>query len=83
MTDILDSLACHPVFEAINAGRPERMGLTHGWDVERFLAESATEMPSGKPYRNLCIGCDRFHEKVLGPVIDEIRQQRLTRRAAA
>jgi hypothetical protein len=59
------------------------MGLTHGWDVERFLAESATETPSGKPYRNLCIGCDRFHEKVLGPVIDELRQQRLARRAAA
>jgi MoaA/NifB/PqqE/SkfB family radical SAM enzyme len=83
LTDILDSLAGHPVFEAINAGRPERMGLAHGWDVDRFLAESATETPSGKPYRNLCIGCDRFHEKVLGPVIDELKQQRLARRAAA
>ncbi|MCZ6846009.1 MAG: SPASM domain-containing protein [Alphaproteobacteria bacterium] len=82
LTDILDSLAGHPVFEAINAGRPERMGLTYGWDVERFLAESSTETPSGKPYRNLCIGCDRFHEKVLGPVIEELRAQRLARRAA-
>ncbi len=83
LTDILDSLAGHPVFEAINAGRPERMGLTYGWDVARFLAESATETPSGKPYRNLCIGCDRFHEKVLGPVIEELKQQRLAQRAAA
>lgn len=83
LTDILDSLAGHPVFEAINSGRPERMGLTHGWDVERFLAESETETPSGKPYRNLCIGCDRFHEKVLGPVIEELKQQRIARRAAA
>ena len=83
LTDILDSLAGHPVFEAINSGRPERMGLTYGWDVERFLAESATETASGKPYRNLCIGCDRFHEKVLGPVIEELKQQRSARRAAA
>jgi hypothetical protein len=83
LTDILDSLAGHPVFEAISAGRPERMGLTHGWDVERFLAESATETPSGKPCRNLCIGCDRFHKQVLGPVLNEFRQQRLARRAAA
>ncbi|MFT5182598.1 MAG: hypothetical protein ACI8S3_002491 [Alphaproteobacteria bacterium] len=83
LTDILDSLAGHPVFEAINSGRPERMGLNYGWDVEQFLAESATETPSGKPYRNLCIGCDRFHEKVLGPVIEELKQQRIARRAAA
>ncbi len=83
LTDILDSLAGHPVFEAINAGQPERMGLTHGWDVDRFLAESTAETPSGKPYRNLCIGCDRFHEQVLGPVLDELRQKRLAQRDAA
>jgi len=83
LTDILDSLAGHPVFEAINAGRPERMGLTLGWDVAHFLAESATETPSGKRYGNLCIGCDRFHEQVLGPVIAELRQRRLAQRAAA
>lgn len=82
LTDILDSLAGHPAFEAINAGRPERMGLSYGWDVARFFAASATTTPSGKPYRNLCIGCDRFHETVLAPVIEQLRRQRLARRAA-
>jgi hypothetical protein len=83
LTDILDSLAGHPVFEAINAGHPERMGLAYGWDVAQFLEESRTETVSGKPYRNLCIGCDRFHETVLGPVLDELRQARLAQLAAA
>ena len=83
LTDILDSLAGHPAFEAINAGHPERMGIAHGWDVARFLEESRTETVSGEPYQNLCIGCDRFHEQVLGPVIDGLRRARLARRAAA
>lgn len=80
---ILASLEGHPVFEAIAAGRPERMGLTHGWDVDRFLAESGTRTPDGRTYRNLCIGCDRFHEAVLGPVLAELRRDRLARRGAA
>ena len=73
---ILDDLAGHPVYEAISMGHPERMGLAHGWDMDRFLAASATVTPGGRPYRNLCIGCDRFHEKVLGPVINALREQR-------
>lgn len=76
LTDILDSLAGHPAFEALSAGLPERMGLAHGWSVERFIAACATTMPGGKPYRNLCIGCDRFHEDVLGPVIARIAAER-------
>jgi hypothetical protein len=51
--------------------------------VGRFLEESRTTKPNGEPYRNLCIGCDRFHEKVLGPVIDEIRAERMAARRAA
>ncbi len=83
LEDILDSLAGRPEFEAINAGRPERMGVAHGWDTERFLEACRTEKPNGEPYRNLCIGCDRFHEEVLGPVIDRIRAERMAAREAA
>ncbi|MGE0256317.1 MAG: radical SAM/SPASM domain-containing protein [Alphaproteobacteria bacterium] len=81
LEDILDSLVGHPAFEAISMGHPERMGLTSGWDVARFLAESRTTTPNGEPYRNLCIGCDRFHEDVLGPVIDGIRADRAAARS--
>jgi len=80
LTEILDSLAGHPVFEAIAMGHPERMGLSHGWDVPTFLAKSETVTVSGRPYRNLCIGCDRFHDEVLGPVIDDLRDKRRARR---
>lgn len=80
LTDILDSLVGHPAFEAINMGHPERMGLAHGWDVGTFYEKSETTDPKGNPYRNLCIGCDRFHEEVLAPVIAEIRQERLRTR---
>jgi len=77
LTDILDSLVGHPAFEAINMGHPERMGLQHGWDVGTFYEKSKTKDPKGNDYQNLCIGCDRFHEEVLAPVIEEIRQERL------
>ena len=83
LTVILDSLVGNPVFEAINSGHPERMGLAHGWDIARFLEECRTETVSGRPYRNLCIGCDRFHEQVLGPVFENLRRDRLAQRAAA
>jgi len=83
LDDILDSLVGHPAFEAISAGHPERMGLAHGWDVGRFLAASRTETPDGRPYRNLCIGCDRFHEAVLEPVLEALRSDRLAARRAA
>jgi hypothetical protein len=83
LEDILDSLQGHPAFEAINAGAPERMGVTYGWDVARFLEESRTLTPQGAPYRNLCVGCDRFHDKVLGPMIDAIRAERMAARQAA
>ena len=76
LTAILDSLAGHPAFEALSGGRPERMGLALGWSVDAFLAASETTTPDGRPYRNLCVGCDRFHERVLGPVIDALREER-------
>ena len=76
---ILDSLAGEPAYEAITMGHPERMGIAYGWSEARFVERSATVTPQGAPYRNLCIGCDRFHEEVLGPVLEAAR----TRRRAA
>ncbi|KAB2849331.1 MAG: radical SAM/SPASM domain-containing protein [Hyphomicrobiaceae bacterium] len=80
LIDILDSLVGNTVYEAINAGHPERMGLAHGWSLEDYYRRCETVTPKGKPYRNLCIGCDRFHEEVLAPVIAEIRAARRRQR---
>ena len=80
LLDILDSLAGIPALEAINAGKPERMGLTHGWDVEQFIEASKTTTPRGTAYANLCIGCDRFHKEVLGQILDDNRRQRRANR---
>jgi hypothetical protein len=76
LIEILDSLTGVPAFEAITMGHPERMGLAHGWDEARFNQASRTTLPDGTPYQNLCIGCDRFHEQVLGPVLAEARARR-------
>jgi len=73
---ILDSLVGVPAYEAITMGHPERMGLAHGWDEARFIEASRTRLPDGTPYQNLCIGCDRFHDEVLGPVLAEAAARR-------
>ena len=62
---ILERLQGHPAYEAISMGHPERMGISKGWTVGRFLAESTVTRPDGSTYQNLCIGCDRFHDEVL------------------
>ena len=80
LIEVLDDLAGIPAIEAINAGRPERMGLTHGWDEAKFIAESATTTPTGDDYENFCIGCDKFHVEVLGSVLDERRRERRAQR---
>lgn len=66
---ILDRLIGNPVYEALSMGHPERMGITHGWSVEKFIEASTIRLPSGKTYQNLCLGCDRFHEEVLIPLV--------------
>jgi len=76
LIDILDSLVGEPAYEAISMGHPERMGIRHGWSEARFIERSATLTPQGERYRNLCIGCDRFHEEVLGPVLEAARKRR-------
>ena len=52
-------------------------------DKEEYLAQSRTLTPNGTPYQNLCIGCDRFHEQVLGPVLEAARARRLAAKAEA
>lgn len=81
LIDILDSLVGEPAFEAISMGHPERMGISQGWSVETFLERSKTTTPTGRPYQNLCIGCDAFHDELLGPVLDRARARRRNARA--
>jgi hypothetical protein len=83
LVDILDSLRGHPTFEALNAGVPERMGEVFDWDEATFLKHNETTTPSGKTYRNLCVGCDRLHEQVLGPLIEGLRHERKAGKAVA
>ena len=83
LIDILDSLTGVPAYEAITMGHPERMGLAYGVTEDKFVASSRTLTPAGKIYQNLCIGCDRFHERVLGPVLEEARARRRARRASS
>ncbi len=64
------------MFEALNEGAPDRMGLTHGWSEEKFHQASHTELPNGTPFANLCIGCDKFHEEVMEPVIRDLTEKR-------
>jgi hypothetical protein len=82
LIDILDSLAGVPAYEAITMGHPERMGLADGWSEAEFIEKSRTQAPDGKPYQNLCIGCDRFHEQVLGPVLEAARARRRAAKGA-
>lgn len=79
---ILDSLREEPAYAAINAGRPELMGLDQGWSEGAFVERSKTLTPAGRPYQNLCIGCDAFHKELLGPVLARARERRLARRGA-
>ncbi len=51
-----------------------------GWDRAAMKSASATTDPKGRPYENLCIGCDRFFEAKLGPALREARERRLAAR---
>jgi len=65
---ILERLIGNPVYEALSMGHPERMGISHGWSIERFIEAATVRLPNGEIYQNLCRGCDRFHEEVLIPL---------------
>ena len=76
LESIVAGLRGDPVYESLNRGEPQAMGLGHGWSRERFLRESTTATPKGGSYRNLCIGCDAFHDKVLKPRLEASRAAR-------
>ncbi|MCS6932156.1 MAG: SPASM domain-containing protein [Acetobacteraceae bacterium] len=80
LTGILDDLASDPAFAALDRGDPERMGEADGWTPEMFRARSHAVTPAGRPYANLCIGCDAFHREVLGARIAAARARRLAAR---
>jgi sulfatase maturation enzyme AslB (radical SAM superfamily) len=61
------------VYVAINAGRPERMGIEAGWSEAEFRRKSRVILESGQVYENLCIGCDRFHDEVMSNSASEGR----------
>jgi hypothetical protein len=65
LESIITRLVGNPVYEAISMGHPERMGIAHGWSVEKFLEKSRIVRQDGTVYQNLCIGCDAFHDEVL------------------
>ncbi|MBY0506207.1 MAG: radical SAM protein [Bryobacteraceae bacterium] len=69
LPEILARLRGNPVYEAINAGAPQRMGLAHGWSEADFRERSRTTLPNGQSYQNLCVGCDRFHDEMLSPLV--------------
>jgi hypothetical protein len=62
LIDILASLKGHPAFEAINDGDPERMAEAFGKTRADYRAVSETIDPNGRPFANMCIGCDAFFE---------------------
>ena len=80
LIEILESLKGHPQFEALNKGMPDQMGIANGWSPEQFREASVTQKPDGTRFANLCIGCDRFHDEVMGPVIRSIAEERRTAR---
>ena len=66
--------------EAITRRPPARMGLGYGRSEDDVIARAATPTPRGAAYRNLCIGWDRFHEVVLGPILHrEVARRRAAR----
>ncbi len=72
---ILNRLIGNPVYEALSMGHPERMGITQGWTVEKFIEKSTVRTADGGVYQNFCLGCDAFHEEVLMPMV-QIRRKK-------
>jgi MoaA/NifB/PqqE/SkfB family radical SAM enzyme len=83
LTDLLDALAAEPALQAIDRGDPAAMGEAYGWSWEAFIAQSARTDPTGRTVENLCLGCDRFFEQVMGPVLERAAERRRALRASA
>ncbi len=77
LSDILDSVAALPALQAINDGAPESMGAEAGWDSATFRAKSVATDGTGREAANMCLGCDRYFEEILGPQLQTLRKTRL------
>jgi hypothetical protein len=80
LVDVLESLKGHPAFEAINQGDPEAMGLAFGHSREAYRTLSHVVDPQGRPFANVCLGCDAFFESTLARVLADLRNERLAAR---
>ncbi len=83
LVEILDSVAALPAMQAINAGRPEVMGVQAGWDEAIFRDRSEAIDGAGRTVANRCLGCDRFFEEHLGEALRTLRAERLAGRAVS
>lgn len=79
LVDILESLRGHPALEAINAGDPEGMGLSHGWSRADFQAASRVQDPKGRDFANMCLGCDAYFGAHLSAELQRLRAERLAK----
>jgi len=81
LIELLDALADEPALQAIDRGDPAAMGEAYGWSRDAFIEQSSKADPTGRCVDNLCLGCDRFFEQVMGPVLERAAEQRRRRRA--
>ena len=77
LIDILDSVAQLPAIQALNDGDPERMGEASGWSRDVFREKSKALDGTGREVANMCLGCDRFFEEVLGDQLAALQKQRV------
>lgn len=76
LQDILESVATLPEIQAINRGDPEAMMA----DQSAFRAMSSAVDGAGRTVENMCIGCDHYFERTLGPKLKALREERLAAR---
>lgn len=76
---ILRSVAALPEIQAINRGDPEAMMA----DRTAFRAISSAVDGAGRTVENMCIGCDHYFEKTLGPKLRALREERLAGKVQA
>lgn len=79
---LLEALASEPALQAIDRGDPASMGETYGWSRDAFIAQARRTDPTGRTVENLCLGCDRFFEHVMAPILERAAAARRARRGA-
>lgn len=76
LIDILESVATLPAIQALNDGDPEAMGEAGGWSRTDFKARSVAIDGKGREVQNMCLGCDRYFDEVLGKELRTLRKRR-------